>query len=478
MMKWHALAATIIFFFSVLVFLNISSYPQPTYDDGINVEIARNLLQHGKYAQTSLTDKEFNLLDNSITTGPTLTLPIIIALKIGGIHIHSGRWISAIYLVLLFILLYRFLLFKMSPKSAILVLLFFGTYPETLVLGRHVIGEIPSLFFFLCGLFFLERIVQFPSNKNFLAAGFFFGLTVLTKENYGLILGPLLLGLVIFQVFYDSKNRISWILFFFMFLIPDLLFNLYKFLVLGGKEFSEHLAERAKYRVEFWNPNLLSIQFLKNRIVFWFGFFYFLGQLFFAKNRGSWLRWFYFLFFTSWSLLYLVSIGWPRFALPVIFLGCVAAGMFCERIIKNDLFFFKSRKYIQFALFAVIIAILVDNGQFVLRFIKIIKGGEPDTYRVARMINKQVPKDAVIETNDPEVMVEAYPHPFHLAPQLFPGKDWIIQEPYPFLKMGWPYLLIGEKGSLRNIYPEQIINTHYQLVFKEGRYKLYRLLHP
>lgn len=476
MSKWNVSGILIIAFITLLSFFKISDYPLPFYDEGTNIEVARNLLQHGTYAQTVVTDKEFAVLDNSITVGPTLTLPLIIALKIGGIHIGTGRVVVALYFFCLLFLFYRLLLLVGSPRSAFLGLLFFGTYPDALYLGRQVMGEIPALFFLVGGLLFLTKTTHVNSKKNFILAGLFFGFAVLTKEYYGFVLGPLLLGFLLYHFFGKANNRFGWLLLFIMFLLPEALFIIYKIWVLGREAFMNHLYERGQFRAEFWSFSLESFRFLKNRLSYWVGFFYFLGLLLFSERRSLYLKWFLFLFFALWTLFYIASNGWTRFALPLILLGCYAAARFCDLLLDKKILPRSPLSYSRFAFAVVVTLVLVSNAQFGQIVFRIYSAKETDTAQMANFIRQQIPPKSIIETNDPEMLIAAHPHPFHRVPQIFSASNWIIKEPYRFLEMGAPYLLEGSKGRRRGIYPKEILEKHYRPIHHIGRYILFERL--
>jgi hypothetical protein len=109
----------------------------------------------------------------------------------------------------------------------------------------------------------------------------------------------------------------------------------------------------------------------------------------------------------------------------------------------------------------------------------------PDNYpaAMAAYMNEQIPKDALVETWEPE-MGFLTDHNYHFPPQLLldtaVGYAWRGGPPpsasYDFLSPVPPdYVLAGKFSTSVDMYPQEVLDSQYTWVTSIGDYRLYAL---
>jgi 4-amino-4-deoxy-L-arabinose transferase-like glycosyltransferase len=183
----------IIFVISIIIFFiwsfqTLQTSPRYWFDEGINLQIARNFSEMGylnlQVAPGEPYEKPFQFL----TSGFPLTLPLGIWYQFTDFDFSDSRVYMLLWMSLLF--LSTFLLSKefYGSKLALFSVLLMMVFPPIVFHGRSLIGEIPGITLFFLALLTLSR-------HKFLLSGLLFGLVVATKPLFVLILPAVLLSL-------------------------------------------------------------------------------------------------------------------------------------------------------------------------------------------------------------------------------------------------------------------------------------------
>jgi hypothetical protein len=207
-----------------------------SFDGGMNVQVAQNLVKNFKYAASYNGIVEF---DPKIQTGLPVILPVAILFKLFGASFANGLIINAIYLFLLVLAIVYYLKYCANLNNFFVLLaisMFYGT-PALFEYGFGLYGEIPTLFYFLVALIFLHKYERTSKSKFIFWAGVIIGLGYLTKTVI-LISIPAFVFVAIFD--YLFKRRLSiksyvqqYVRLPLGFLIPVFVFEIYKLISLG-----------------------------------------------------------------------------------------------------------------------------------------------------------------------------------------------------------------------------------------------------
>ncbi len=184
---------------AVLVFLstwNLGMSPATWFDEGINVGIAKSLVEQGVYSfevapHTFVQERPF-----LITTNYPVLLPVALSLKLFGMNFTAARLPMVLYLWAFALVAYLFARRLYGREAArwsvLLIITFLPFYGN----GKAVLGEVPGLFFVLTALLLLPAPYH---PKKLLLSGLFIGLAMATKPFFLLIPLALFLGEVISQ---------------------------------------------------------------------------------------------------------------------------------------------------------------------------------------------------------------------------------------------------------------------------------------
>jgi hypothetical protein len=177
-----------------------TDYPPPWLDEGVNMTTAATLARSHLYALPDSAGPR--IMDASIQTGPTVLLPVAVVLRLFGINLLNARLamlpFAAVALAAFIMLAVR--LNGLMPAALASVLLAVGTWDPRwsfAFMSRQVMGEVPSIGFYLVGLLLWLRALE-RSKSGWLmlvAAGLAWGAAMVTKSQM-LMLAPLALGLV------------------------------------------------------------------------------------------------------------------------------------------------------------------------------------------------------------------------------------------------------------------------------------------
>lgn len=177
------------FLCSVLLFVNLYSFSTLTtkpafwYDEGINVELARNFADFGEL-DLAIAPNTFSGKGATVgSTGYPITVPLAGFFKLFGFGLEQARvymllWMSALIVVFFFVTK-KLWGTGVAYGGTLLVATFAPFYGN----GRSVMGEIPGLVFFFASFYFLEK-------RKWWQSGVLLGLAVISKPSVFIFLIP------------------------------------------------------------------------------------------------------------------------------------------------------------------------------------------------------------------------------------------------------------------------------------------------
>lgn len=299
-------------------FYNLANYPDLWWDEAIFSETAANIVQHGRYAFTVQSPGQLSDLDYRISVGPAIILPVALAYKILGVGLVQGRLVASLFLTFAFLALFLASrrLFGTAVAFLAVVLALLGT--DVIHWGRAVLGDVPALGLFLCGVWLITRDLQDDSTLSLFLGGMFLGLAFDAKEFYGLTFLPPLAALAWRD--WGAWRPLVWKLGVFTTGVstPVLSYLAFKVVILGGltPAVMHFLEQKALLRHEFFTPltigrvYLESFRYLLTHPLYLTGV---LGCVWLWRTgrhtpaRSLWLG-----YFVLWTLVYLTAIFWPR----------------------------------------------------------------------------------------------------------------------------------------------------------------------
>jgi 4-amino-4-deoxy-L-arabinose transferase-like glycosyltransferase len=370
--------------------------------------------------------------------------------------------------------------------------------------GRQVLGEVPGLFFVVAGLAAWFTAWERASVRRLVAVGVLLGLAVVTKTQYFIILAPALaLGWVLNLVYYRSAPQK-------VFLIPGILVGVcfalwqsYVIVFLGPGAVSENLAlyreatasAATVFSTDLMSRSLRELLSLKVYLsalapILLYGLFVIV-----PRNRAG-QQWGLVWIIIAVNLLWYViaSVSWLRYA----FVGLALSSLFAARFFHDltggfqlDLkalldawrqgrAFSRAQALAAVGMAWLAAMILVPLAQST-RPIALSKSAENYPLAMADYMNANVPREALVETWEPE-MGFLTDHTYHYPPQrlLYRAVTFIWAggpapaTDYTFVLEQKPqYVLAGVFSKYVAFYPSDWL-TGYQVVTEIGPYTLYK----
>lgn len=324
-----------------LALYNLTEYPTTWFDEGSHLHVPKTLVRFGEYADYS--SEGFRYYGPTIGVGPTVMLPIAVVFKWFGTGLLQARLVMAFYLLATICVFYG-LAYTLGGRRLALVatgLLITSRGVALLLYGRQVLGEVPGLFFLVAGFWLWFAGWKRASWWRLVAVGLLLGLSMVTKYQYLLFLGPtLLLAWLANLVYYrGAPQRV--------FLVPGLvaagcfgLWQLYMVFYLGPGTAVENLTSLRQFTGGA--ALALSPRLMEESVKVLMSFPNYLGSLLPAMVYGLFLmvprrreaQWWGIVFIlVAVNLVWYVvaSIGWWRYA----FLGLAMASLFVARFFHD-----------------------------------------------------------------------------------------------------------------------------------------------
>lgn len=497
---WAALAVLAILF---LATYHLTDYPTTWFDEGSHLHVPKTLVRFSVYADYS--SDGYRYYGPTVGVGPTVFLPIAAAFKLFGIGLLQARTVMVLYLLATIAVFYRLArqFGKTSLAVAATLLLITSRGIGLLEYGREVLGEVPGFFFMAAGLAVWFTTWKKPTWPRLLLAGVLLGLSMVTKNQYLLVLGPTMaIAWVANLVYYRAApNRV--------FLVPGIvafgcfvLWNAYLMLYLGPATVSQNLTmmrNATQGAALVFSPALMkrALGQLLNLDVF-------LGLLFPALAYGAYLslprsregqQWGILFILAAFNLVWYVfaSISWLRYAFPALAVSTLFVARFFSDLTggfhvdwsglwRNV----STRSFSQQGSAASLILLLWLAVMILLPLAQTAKAIVSPAFNapaaMAAYMDQSVPKDQLVETWEPE-MAFLTNHNYHFPPAGLlnnaVGYIWLgkpspatlyhyVQENHP------PYVLVGIFSAWVQLYPANVLASDYHLVKTIGGYALYQ----
>lgn len=486
----RAALASLVLLTALLALVNLPYAPRTWFDEGSHLHVPETLLRHGVYADIS--SEGFRYFGPTIGIGPTVMLPVALSFQLGGVGLTQARLVIVAYLAAGLVALYVLARRLHGASAAILALTFVLAsrtlrFDGMLEYGRQVLGEVPGITWLSLGLLAYTAAILRPERRRLLSllAGLGFGLALVTKNQFVLIVTPTLGLLALLDWRYyragDWWLRLAppilagamfgvWTLSMLAFFGPDgFAANLAKTRqAAGGAIFVFDPAASARaalYLVQVYGGLLIpglaySLWRCRRR-----------SPLAFAELSLS-------LMACLWIVWFLVSLGWARYAFPAVILGAPAVA----RLVFDVIGALWNRKQTALAaLGAVYVAAAVIFPLFLTT--RMVFSPDTSAHQMADFMNRNVPTDAIVETWEPE-LATLTDHNYHYVPTelLDPAvrRTWLGGSPvvYDGLDAKPPYVLAGPFSAYTEIYPLEILARDYAIVHEAGPYTLLQRTAP
>ena len=478
----------------VLMFVNLAYAPRIWYDEGSHLHVPKTLIQDGVYADKSAEGYRF--YGPTIGIGPTIMLPIAASFKLFGIGVAQGRIVIVMYGLLALVLFFQ--LAKRSYGSFIAVLaLSLLASSRTLSqegfieYSRQVLGEVPGFMFLCAGLLTWNTLLNKAKLREVgiglpCLTGLFFGLAMVTKNQFTLILVPAFGLVVLADIFYFRAA--TWKIR----LIPPIVaiacfgfLTILQYQFLGAGTFWETVQETrraASGAIFVFNigSSLKSLVYLIRPDLYGGllipGLVYACWKLRQRGIRGLrdsllviiifvWLVW-----FVS------ASLGWPRYAFPAVALGALTTA----RLLADLMSFL--RKQGRIYRFAVIGFVILIVSIPLLKTAMFVSQADYSAQRFAHVIDEQVPPDATIATWEQEMAIltaHNYRYPAQSLLNDAVKHEWFggPAAHYNWMENPTEYVVIGPFAKYTLIADDPDFNENYHLLNSTGPYDLYQRVH-
>jgi 4-amino-4-deoxy-L-arabinose transferase-like glycosyltransferase len=496
---WASLAVV-----AVLAFYRLGAYPLTWFDEGSHLHVPKALVRYGVYADYS--SEGFRYFGPTTGVGPTVMLPIAAVFSAFGIGLTQARLVMAVYLLACILAFYTFA-FRLGGRRFAWVataLLVASRGAPLLEYGRQVLGEVPATFFLVTGLLVWFSSLSRPSLKRTALAGILFGLAMVTKQQFVILLAPTLgLGWLANLLYYRAAPQRSFILPAALSLVMYAGWQAILVLFLSSSSVTENLrllGQAAGGAALVFSPDLMqaSIHNLLGAKVY-------LGALtpalLYAASLATprtpqAMRWGLLTTLVAVNLIWYVlgSVSWLRYAFP----GLAISALLIAKLFLDWTGGFRGgagqspsvdgqagdplapQAFRWTGLGWVALIIVVPLTQTVH---DLVRPPFNAPVAMAEYMNAHLPTTTLVETWEPE-MGFLTDHTYHFPPQELlnaaVGYIWrgsaSPSGSYDFVRTEKPtYVLVGEFGRWVDMYPADSLAKDYRLVTTIGGYELYTL---
>lgn len=500
-LAWTASIAAVI----ALAFLatwNQPAYPATWQDEGFTLQGAMNLTRYGQYAMES--SEGFRVLDQPlIANGPGVVLPIAAAFSIFGVGLLQARLVMAVFLVVtvmvFFLLVKRLYTLPVAIVATIIAL----AWPDEglLLYGRHALGLVPALLYFLLGYLSWLVALERRSRSAAIASGLLFGLACITKGQYLLLVPAFLAFFVLDRLYYRQVGLSTTGLAVGALAVSLVVWQGVQFALVGASGYAAHVdAIRSSTAV-----TVLALRPRRVPGSLWYllrsgGYLYIVPGLLYvawlARRRTLassrilllllvtiiWLGWYAF-----------ASVGWPRYAFePLLFSASFSAKLLVDGVsylasaggrVTADRRIADALR-VSAALFA--LALLVGTTLGLIGQVnRVMAHQDMAAERFARAISGVVPATATVESWEWELDVWAdlnYHHPTNVwvdeLTRVTQFRETSRLAPYDPTPFSPQYLIDGPFSKWTQLYANYLAAGCCRLVLREGPYDLYHVDQP
>ncbi len=192
MMRWlpeGLLLAAFLYF----ALRELGTFPAAWADDSLFMLVAKSVAQGRGYALPILGYDWAH--PTILAVGPTLIYPVALAIKLFGFSVAAARIPMTLFLLGTTVVTYLYVVRTFNRTAARWTAALFISFSAFINTGKPVLGEIPGFFFLMLGLLLMQRGSM--SLRSAVMTGIAFGLAVMTKLPFGLILPALAVAWIV-----------------------------------------------------------------------------------------------------------------------------------------------------------------------------------------------------------------------------------------------------------------------------------------
>ncbi len=395
--------------------------------------------------------------DLQLTTGPTVIGPVAAVFSVFGVGLREGRVVMLVYTVIAALGLYRLASALYDPTVAALAVLMLCASGEASPVGtRAVVGEIAALAYLFWGAVFFVRARQRGGVRDDVVAGTLFGLAVLTKGQFGLLI-PALIGALLLTRRSGGYTLGALV-------TPVAAWQVLQLISLGLPRYLEHQQEQRAALSVSANAPLLSQtwnngQYLLSSPVLLLG----LVGLAYSMLRSTRLRApaervilpFFAVLWLVWFLGF--SVGYARYTIPLI----ATCALFVAILARDVLHTWRPVRPVLVVLVGV--ALLVGIGS---QFLVVAEQSDSSAAQMGALMTQEVEPQASIESLEWELDVLT-DRVFHHPPPFVPAIPYSVP-------ISTAYLVDGPASKATQLYVGELEQNPYDHIAGVGPYDLYR----
>jgi 4-amino-4-deoxy-L-arabinose transferase-like glycosyltransferase len=490
-----------------LLVWRLDTYPALWFDEGYKANAARTLAEREVYG--TYTSEGYLPFDPGISSGPADIMPIALSFKLFGTGIIQARLVIVLYALLALGCFYAIASKLYGARAAWFSTLLLLTAPSIqgvgfVLMGRQVLGEMPSLALLLLGWWCWWQSWDKPSWTWSMVAGIALGLGLLSKTQIGLALAPAMMLVIAvrwwpslqFKELRGQKRASLWLELtplVVMLMVNGLWILLGRWVtpVAISQENSELLMDaiRSNLITGFADRTLMSSS--------WFIFAFMAFGVVTATLRfdwrptgvrlatnSAWAEMLVMLFVACLAIWFaFISVGWPRYAFAGLMMSWLLVGKLgwdCLQWLLHQLARLRLGldRYVYLCVGLGFGVMALVNLVYPLRDAPTVS----DAQRMGDYIRATIPRAAVVESWEWELDALSghwefhHPHQHYLflAIRQFSHERKSFDLGYDALQANPDYLIVGVFGDWTRIYDTPVVQTHFSLVAEFGPYRAYR----
>ncbi len=481
---------------AALALYHLDTFPRTWFDEGMNLVAARSVVLLGRYGLPS--SDGFRPFDTGVTTGPTMLLPVAAAFKIAGIGLTQARVVAVGFILIASAGFFSVARKIYGPRVALIALWIWmaATQIGPIAQGRQVLGEITALGFLYWGASVLIGAWNSGRTASFFAAGLLFGLAILTKAQFVMLL-PVLVA-VWFLVQRESKGTSfrQMVVNLVGAALPSALWYGYQYLVLGPGGFAAQLQEMsgvasASSYVFPFEKTLSALGFIASAgsgylvvpaLLYGWAL---LPRLERRQRRAALFPLAFASFWLGWYLV--LSIGWPRYAIPVVLTSSIYIAKFVSDVVERFVPHLKSRLTLKGiatgepleAAVLLMFALIFGSG-ILTNAASVVRARDYSPQDFSRLVNDTVPADAVVESFEWEIDFLSDRRFHHPPSRLMNNGNAVAFLDASTDTLQWyrvpsssTYLVDGPYSKVSRIYEATLAEKSFVRVASVGEYDLY-----
>lgn len=181
----------------------LGTFPAAWQDSGLYTIVARSFAAGHGYTLPILDERW--AYPYFLSVGPTVIVPVGIAIWALGFSLETARMVPVWYLLLATLCFYLFVKRASTTWNARWATALLMTLSAFVNSGKPVLGSVPALFYLLLGMVLWQRMQ--PTRHRAVLAGVCFGLAALTKITFLLVLPALAVAAVVNMVRRNAEWR-------------------------------------------------------------------------------------------------------------------------------------------------------------------------------------------------------------------------------------------------------------------------------